>query len=89
MILKLHILLQVSVRCKNIQRLLGLSAWGADALRDYLRERVIAELVDEDGVPLITETGFVKKGTKSCEVERQDSGTAGRIENCQVGVLLG
>ena len=42
-----------------------------------------------DGVLVVDETGFLKKGTKSCVVARQYSGTAGRIENCQVGVLLG
>ena len=41
------------------------------------------------GVLVVDETGFVKKGTKSCGVARQYSGTAGRVENCQVGVFLG
>jgi SRSO17 transposase len=40
-------------------------------------------------VLVVDETGFLKKGTKSCGVARQYSGTAGRIENCQIGVFLG
>jgi SRSO17 transposase len=74
---------------RTIQRVLDRSAWDADAVRDDLREQVIAELGDEDGVLVIDETGFVKKGAKSCGVARQYSGTAGRAENCQVGVFLG
>jgi SRSO17 transposase len=42
----------------------------------------------DDGVLVVDETGFVKKGTKSVGVKRQYSGTAGRIENCQIGVFL-
>src|ERR687893_2409040 len=74
---------------RTIQRVLDRSAWDADAVRDDLREQVIAELGDDDGVLVIDETGFVKKGTRSCGVARQYSGTAGRVENCQVGVFLG
>jgi len=74
---------------RTIQRVLDRSAWDADAVRDDLCEQVIAELGDEDGVLVVDETGFVKKGTKSCGVARQYSGTAGRVENCQVGVFLG
>src|SRR5687768_8590398 len=74
---------------RTIQRVLDRSAWDADAVRDDLREQVIAELGDEDGVLVIDETGFLKKGAKSCGVARQYSGTAGRVENCQIGVFLG
>src|SRR5829696_3341580 len=74
---------------RTVQRVLDRSAWDADAVRDDLREQVIAELGDEDGVLVIDETGFLKKGTKSCGVARQYSGTAGRVENCQIGVFLG
>jgi SRSO17 transposase len=74
---------------RTIQRVLDRSAWDADAVRDDLRDEVIAELGDEDGVLVVDETGFLKKGTKSCGVARQYSGTAGRIANCQVGVFLG
>src|SRR5215217_2270435 len=74
---------------RAIQRVLDRSAWDADAVRDDLLDQVIAELGDEDGVLVVDETGFLKKGTKSCGVARQYSGTAGRVENCQIGVFLG
>lgn len=74
---------------RTIQRVLDRSAWDADAVRDDLREQVVEALGDPDGVLVVDETGFLKKGTKSCGVARQYSGTAGRIENCQIGVFLG
>jgi len=52
------------------------------------RALVTAALGDPDGVLVVDETGFLKKGTKSVGVARQYSGTAGRIENCQIGVFL-
>ena len=57
-------------------------------MRDDLRAHVIEHLGDPDGVLVVDETGFLKKGTKSVGVQRQSSGTAGRIENCQIGVFL-
>ena len=74
---------------RTIQRVLDRSAWNAEAVRDDLRAFVTADLGDPDGVLVVDETGFLKKGTKSCGVARQYSGTAGRIENCQIGVFLG
>jgi len=49
---------------------------------------VVAALGDPNGVLIIDETGFLKKGNRSAGVSRQYSGTAGRIENCQIGVFL-
>jgi SRSO17 transposase len=72
----------------GMQRVLSGSHWDADAIRDDLRTYVIEHLGDPDAVLVIDETGFLKKGTKSVGVKRQYSGTAGRIENCQVGVFL-
>ncbi|MFO0960575.1 MAG: IS701 family transposase [Isosphaeraceae bacterium] len=72
----------------GIQRLLGRSRWDADAVRDDLRSYVVEHLGEPDGVLIVDETGFLKKGTKSAGVARQYSGTAGRIENSQVGVFL-
>jgi SRSO17 transposase len=72
----------------GVQRLLNAARWNADAVRDDLRAYVIEHLGDPDGVLIVDETGFVKKGTKSVGVQRQYSGTAGRIENCQVGVFV-
>src|SRR5215210_1102074 len=60
---------------RTIQRVLDRSVWDADAVRDDLREQVIGDLGDEDGVLVVDETGFLKKGTKSCGVARQYSGT--------------
>ncbi len=72
----------------GVQRLLGRARWDADAVRDDLRGYVVDRLGEPDGVLIVDETGFLKKGTKSVGVQRQYSGTAGRIENCQVGVFL-
>jgi SRSO17 transposase len=57
-------------------------------IRDDLRGYVVEHLGDPGAVLVVDETGFLKKGTKSAGVQRQYSGTAGRIENCQVGVFL-
>jgi len=72
----------------RMQSLLGRSRWDADALRDRIRADVIEALGDRDGVLVVDETGFLKKGEHSVGVARQYSGTAGRIENCQIGVFL-
>jgi SRSO17 transposase len=72
----------------RMQALLGRSLWDADQLRDEVRGYAIEALGDPDGVLIVDETGFVKKGQHSAGVARQYSGTAGRIENCQVGVFL-
>ena len=71
----------------RIQSLLGRSSWSADTLRDLVRRYAIDALGDVDGVLVVDETGFVKKGMQSVGVARQYSGTAGRIENCQIGVF--
>src|SRR6478735_1610035 len=72
----------------GVQHLLARADWDADAVRDDLTRYVAEHLGHADGVLVVDETGFLKKGTKSCGVARQYSGTAGRIENCQVGVFL-
>jgi SRSO17 transposase len=72
----------------GIQRLMGRARWDADAVRDDLRGYVVEYLGDRDGVLIVDETSFLKKGSKSAGVARQYSGTAGRIENGQVGVFL-
>lgn len=72
----------------RMQSLLGRSSWDAEALRDVVRDEVIAALGDPSGVLVVDETGFLKKGTHSVGVARQYSGTAGRVENCQIGVFL-
>ena len=72
----------------GVQRLLYNYRWDADLVRDDLRGYVVEHLGDADGVLVVDETGFLKKGEKSAGVQRQYSGTAGRIENCQIGVFL-
>ena len=72
----------------GVQRLLYNCRWDADLVRDDLRDYVVEHLGDAGGVLVVDETGFLKKGDKSVGVQRQYSGTAGRIENCQVGVFL-
>jgi len=72
----------------GIQHLLGRALWDADVVRDELRQYVVDHLVDEGAILVVDETGFLKKGRHSAGVARQYSGTAGRVENCQVGVFL-
>jgi SRSO17 transposase len=72
----------------GMQRLLSTTDWDPDLVRDDLQAYVVQHLGDPDGVLIIDETGFLKKGTRSAGVSRQYSGTAGRIENCQIGVFL-
>jgi len=68
-----------------IQHLLDRAKWDCDGLRDELHAYVREALSTPDAVLVIDETGFLKKGDKSVGVQRQYSGTAGRIENCQGG----
>lgn len=72
----------------GMQRLVASASWDAAQVRDDLQQYVVEHLGDPAAVLVLDETGFLKKGTKSAGVARQYSGTAGRIENCQVGVFL-
>ena len=72
----------------GVQRLLRTAVWDVDGVRDDLQRYVCEALGEPEGIAVIDETGFLKKGTKSAGVKRQYSGTAGRIENSQVGVFL-
>lgn len=72
----------------RMQRLLGSARWDARAVRADLRAYVVENLGYRDAVLIVDETGFIKKGSKSAGVQRQYSGTAGRTENCQLGVFL-
>jgi SRSO17 transposase len=72
----------------GMQDFLGRMRWDADQVRDDLQAYVVEHLGDPGAVLVLDETGFVKKGTHSVGVQRQYSGTAGRIENCQIGVFL-
>jgi SRSO17 transposase len=72
----------------GVQHLLGRASWDAEEVREDLRTYVVEHLGDKGAVLIVDETGFVKKGEHSVGVQRQYSGTAGRIENCQIGVFL-
>jgi SRSO17 transposase len=71
-----------------MQHLLGRAKWDADAVRDDIRTYVVDHLGDEEAVLVVDETGDLKKGTATVGVQRQYTGTAGRIENAQVAVYL-
>src|SRR5258708_40246517 len=70
-----------------MQHLLDRARWDCDRVRDELQTYVRKTLATPNGVLVIDETGFLKKGRKSVGVQRQYSDTAERIENCQVGVF--
>lgn len=72
----------------GIQHLLGRALWDVAVVRDELCRYVVDHLADDGAILVVDETGFLKKGRHSAGVARQYSGTAGRIENCQVGVFL-
>lgn len=72
----------------KMQRLLSRARWDAHALRDTVRELAVEHLGDTEAMLVIDETGDVKKGEQSVGTQRQYTGTAGRIENAQVGVFL-
>ncbi|WP_440972355.1 IS701 family transposase [Nocardia seriolae] len=73
---------------QGMQRLLRAADWDVEAVRDGVRDYVVERLGDPEAVLAGDETGFLKKGVKSAGVQRQYSGTAGRTENCQIGVFL-
>ena len=72
----------------GMQHLLAAARWDADAVRDDVRAYVVEHLGSAGAVLVVNETGDVKKGRASAGVQRQYSGTAGRVENCQVAVFL-
>jgi SRSO17 transposase len=73
---------------EGMQRLLNFYAWDEDRVRDAVRRYVVRAFGHPAGVLVADETGFLKKGRMSAGVQRQYSGTAGRVENCQLGVFL-
>ena len=72
----------------GLQHLLARAVWDADAVRDDLRDYVIDAFAEDEAVLVVDETGDVKKGVHSVGVQRQYTGTAGRIENAQVAVFV-
>jgi SRSO17 transposase len=73
----------------GFQYLLARADWDADLVRDERRTYILQHLGDPQGVLVLDETGFVKKGCHSAGVARQYTGTVGTVENCQIGVFLG
>ncbi len=71
-----------------MQHLLARAKWDAEAVRDDLRGYVVDDFADSEAMLVVDETGDVKKGVHSVGVQRQYTGTAGRIENAQVAVYL-
>jgi SRSO17 transposase len=72
----------------GMQHLLARAVWDADGIRDDLRDYLVDHLGEDGAVLVIDETGDLKKGTTTVGVQRQYTGTAGRIENAQVAVYL-
>ncbi len=73
----------------GMQRLLRTAGWDVDGVRDDVRGYVLERLGDPvSGVFVVDETGFIKKGIRSAGVQRQYTGTTGKIDNCQLGVFL-
>jgi len=72
----------------RLQQFLYRGSWDADRVRDSLRGYLCEHLGEPNGVLVVDETGFLKQGKHSVGVKRQYSGTAGRVENCQIGVFL-
>jgi SRSO17 transposase len=75
-------------RPDGMQRLLNAARWDVGGVRDELRAYVVERLGETNGVLIADETGFLKQGCQSAGVARQYSGTAGRVENQQIGVFL-
>jgi SRSO17 transposase len=73
----------------GFQHLLRRALWAPEAVRDELRRYVLQHLDDPEALLVIDETSFLKKGLQSAGLARQYSGTAGRVENCQIGGFLG
>ncbi|RKN18543.1 transposase, partial [Streptomyces radicis] len=73
---------------KALQRFLNLTPWSADLMRDLVRDYAMEHFADPRGVLIADPTGFEKKGSRSAGVQRQYSGTLGRVDNCQIGTFL-
>jgi SRSO17 transposase len=70
-----------------LQQFVGQSPWDWMPVWERLAKRMTAEL-EPDPVWVIDDTGFPKQGKHSVGVERQYSGTLGKVGNCQVAVSL-
>jgi SRSO17 transposase len=82
------IAIEAGLARKPIQFFVGAGKWDDEAVMGELRQHVREELADPDGVVIVDPSGFPKKGTESCGVDRQWCGRLGKVDNCQVGVFL-
>ena len=73
---------------KALQRFLNLSPWNVDRLLELNRDYVLEHFASPSAILVADPTGFAKKGTKSVGVQRQYSGTLGRVDNCQIATFL-
>jgi len=72
----------------NVQQFINRGVYSSGELRDELRRYVGEELGEPEGIMIVDDTGFIKQGKKSCGVQRQYTGTVGKIANCQIGVFM-
>nr|WP_157241401.1 IS701 family transposase [Catenuloplanes japonicus] len=71
-----------------VQEMLYSPCWDPDLVRDDVRDYLVGHLGEPSGVLIADDTGFIKKGVRSAGVQRQYTGTAGKVENCQIGTFL-
>jgi SRSO17 transposase len=82
------IAIQAGQHRKPLQNFVGAASWDDEALMEQIRQHVRDELADSQAVLVLDSSGFPKKGTESCGVDRQWCGRLGKVDNCQVGVFL-
>jgi len=82
------IAIEAGLARKPIQFFVGSGKWDDEAVMAELRTHVREGLAEPEGVVVIDPSGFPKKGTQSCGVDRQWCGRLGKVDNCQIGVFL-
>jgi SRSO17 transposase len=72
---------------RGMQRFISDDVWNADQMRHVYHQLVDDDMGAPDGVVIVDESGFAKKGADSVGVARQYCGSLGKVDNCQVGVF--